>query len=290
MWLVDCGGTLGVLRRLERPDWAADADLAADVEWVHGFLRQLAAGDFAAPRPLPVFGKRSWTETDTGAWEVVSFVPGEVMGSADAPMESVGALLARYHAAACQVPVAVQRPVALALARVPAVLAPAEWPAAAEGEQVRLVRYLAGELAADLDRVGQGRMPQMVIHGDFTNHNVTATGQPPRPGGVIDFALAHLESPLADIGYGLWRSGRPYDTATSLDMPRVQGFVRGYASVRPLSADDAVVTEMFMRGRGLQILAKRALAGRPDLRPLAQVQWLSAHRQLVTDAVATAMA
>lgn len=290
LWLVDCDGTLGVLRRLDRPDWAADADMAADVEWVHGFLRQLAAGDFAAPRPLPVFGKRSWTETGTGAWEVVSFVPGEVVGSADAPMEAVGALLARYHAAACQVPVASQRPVALALARVPAALASAERPAAAEGEQTRLVRYLAGELAADLDRTGQGRMPQMIIHGDFTNHNVTATGQPPRPTGVIDFALAHLESPLADIGYGLWRSGRPYDTATSLDMRRVQRLVRGYASVRPLSADDAVVIEMFMRGRGLQILAKRVLAGRPDLRPLAQVQWLSTHRQLVTEALATAMA
>jgi homoserine kinase type II len=292
LWLVDCGGALGVLRRLDPPDWAANADVAADVEWVHGFLRQLAAADFAAPRPLPVFGQRSWTETGAGVWEVVSFVPGEVVGSAGVPMEAVGGLLARYHSAACQVPVATQRPVALPVARVPAALASAEWPAAAEGEQVRLIRYLAGELAADLDQAGQERMPQLVIHGDFTNHNVTATGQPPRPGGVIDFALAHLESPLADIGYGLWRSGRPYDTAVSVDMQRAQRFVRGYASVRPLSADDAEVIEMFMRGRGLQIIAKRVLAGRPDLRPpaQAQVQWLSTHRQLVTDALAAAMA
>ncbi len=30
---------------------------------------------------------------------------------------------------------------------------------------------------------------------------------------MIDFALAHAETPLADIGYGLWRSGRPRKTA-----------------------------------------------------------------------------
>jgi hypothetical protein len=39
MWLVDWNGTLGVLRRLDPPPgWAADADLAADAGWVHGFL------------------------------------------------------------------------------------------------------------------------------------------------------------------------------------------------------------------------------------------------------------
>ena len=265
MWLVDWDGTLGVLRRLDpAPGWAADADLAADAGWVHGFLSQLAGHGFAAPRPLPVFGQRSWTVTGAGVWEVVSFVPGDVVGWASrVPMEAVGALLARYHAAACQVRMASQRPVALPLAQVPAVLAPAgPRTAGEEDDQIRLVRRLAGELAADLDRIGHGRLPRLVIHGDFTNHNVTAGGQPWRPCGVIDFALAHLESPLADIGYGLWRSGRPYQQATWLDLPRVQRFVRGYASVRPLSGDDAAAIEVFVRARGIQMLAKSALAGR----------------------------
>jgi hypothetical protein len=44
--------------------------------------------------------------------------------------------------------------------------------------------------------------------------------------------------------------------------------------------------EVFVRGRGLQILAKRALAGHPDLSPLRQVQWLSTHQQLIADALA----
>lgn len=292
MWLVDCDGTLGVLRRLDpAPGWAADADLAADAGWVHGFLSRLAGHGFPVPRPLPVFGQRSWTVTGTGIWEVVSFVPGDVVGwASQVPMEAVGALLARYHAAACQVPVVSQRPVALPLAQVHAVLASGgPRTAGQEDEPMRLVRRLAGDLAADLDRIGHARLPRLVIHGDFTNHNVIAGGQPPRPCGVIDFALAHVESPLADLGYGLWRSGRPYDQATWLDLPRVQRFVRGYASVRPLSGDDAAAIEVFVRGRGLQILAKRVLAGRLDLSPLRQVRWLSALQQLIADALAEAL-
>jgi len=232
MWLVDWNGTLGVLRRLDPPPgWAADADLAADAGWVHGFLDQLAGDDFAAPRPLPVFGQRSWTVTGRGVWEVVFFIAGEVVGSGSGePMDAVSALLARYHGAACRVRMADQRPVAVPLAQVPALLASAGPGTAGGSEQLHLVRSLAGELAADLDRCGRGRLPRLVIHGDFTNHNVIAAGQPPRPCGVIDFTLAHLESPLADIGYGLWRSGRPYDQATFLDMPRVRALS---AAMRP---------------------------------------------------------
>lgn len=290
MWLVDWGGTLGVLRRLDpAPGWAEDADLAADAEWVHGFLSRLACHEFPAPRPLPVFGQRSWTVTGAGVWEVVSFVPGDVAGVSRVPMEAVGALLARYHAAAGQVRMSSQRPIAFPLAQVPAVLARARPRTAGNDEQVRLVRHLAGELAADLDRIGHGRLRRLVIHGDFTNHNVLAAGQPSRPCGVIDFALAHVESPLADIGYGLWRSGRPYDEAAWLDMPRVQRFVRGYVSVRPLSGDDVAAIEVFVRGRGLQMLAKRALSGRRDLSPLRQVHWLSTHRQLIAGTLAEAL-
>ncbi len=217
--------------------------------------------------------------TGPEAWEVVSFVPGDVAGSAaGVAIEAVGALLARYHAAACQVLMTSQRPIALPLTHVPAMLAPAGRHAAGEDEQMRLVRDLSGELAADLDRIRQADMAHMVIHGDFTNHNVIAAGQPPRPYGVIDFALAHLEWPLADIGYGLWRSGRPHDQATRLDIPRARRFVHGYTCVQPLSADDAPAIEVFIRGRRLQILAKRVLAGHPNLHPLKQVQWLSTHR------------
>lgn len=288
MWLVDWDGSPGVLRRLDpAPDWAAGASLAADTAWVHAFLGRLYGQDFAAPQPLPAFGGQSWIAASTGTWELLSYLPGTAVGcTPQPPMEAIGALLARYHAAAFQAQPAGQRPIAMPLARVPAVLASA---GICGGTQTRLIRRLADELAADLEHTGYPRPPQLVIHGDFTNHNVIAAGQPPRPCGIIDFALAHLESPLADIGYGLWRSGRPYDQATWLDLPRIQRLVRGYTSVRPLSGHDAAAIEVHLRGRGLQMIAKHVKAGHTDPGRLAQVHWLSVHKQQVTDALADAL-
>ena len=69
-------------------------------------------------------------------------------------------------------------------------------------------------------------------------------------------------------------------------MPRLRRFVRGYASMRPLSGDDAAAIEVFLRGRGLQRLAKRAQAESPDPATLRQVQWLSTYRQLIAEALA----
>jgi Ser/Thr protein kinase RdoA (MazF antagonist) len=292
MWLARWGGTLGVLHRVDpAPGWAAaGTSLAADIAWVHAFLGQLDGQDFGAPQPLPAFSGQSWTVTASGTWELVSYLPGEVIGSASQPpMEAIGALLARYHQAAFQAHPAGQRPIAFPLTQVPAVLASASTHAGAERGQIRMIRQLADELAADLGHIGHPQPPQAVIHGDFTNHNVIAAGQPPRPYGIIDFALAHLESPLADISYGLWRSGRPYDQATWLDLTRVQRFVRGYASVRPLSGDDSAAIELFLRGRGLQLIAKRIRAGHPHRSALKQVNWLSVHKQQVTDVLAATL-
>ena len=88
----------------------------------------------------------------------------------------------------------------------------------------------------DIARIDQERA---VIHGDFTNDNVIASGTQPAATGLIDFALAHVEHPLADIGYALWRSCRPAEHATTLDLDRLRHYAHGYHLVRPLSADHA---------------------------------------------------
>jgi Ser/Thr protein kinase RdoA (MazF antagonist) len=112
---------------------------------------------------------------------------------------------------------------------------------------------------------------------------------PPAPSGVIDFALAHVETPLADIGYGLWRSGRPYELAGHLDLSRIDRFLRGYASVVRVSPDEASVIPLYVRGRGLQMIAKRVRAGRNDTGMLAQLQWLTANAGEVGDALVAAL-
>lgn len=265
--------------------------LIEDVTWLHAFLTRLAGLRFPSPRPVPGFAGRSWTMAEGALWEVVSFLPGWVAGWAAEPaMEEIGALLARYHATARQIEVTSQRPTALPLAEVPPVLLSGRLEAVHLDPGVTaLIRREAERLARDLDETGRLAPERVVIHGDFTNHNVIADGTPPRAAGVIDFAGAHLERPLADIGYGLWRSGRPRQEADSLDLARIARLVRGYATVLPVSADEARRIPVYIRGRGLQMIAKRVRAGRAEAGMLAEVQWLSAHGAAVGDALAAAV-
>jgi Ser/Thr protein kinase RdoA (MazF antagonist) len=62
-----------------------------------------------------------------------------------------------------------------------------------------------------------------------------------------------------------------------LDPVRAREFLRGYASVRPITADQARLIPVYLRGRGPQMIAKRVRAGRPETGMLAQVSWLSGH-------------
>jgi Ser/Thr protein kinase RdoA (MazF antagonist) len=287
-WLVAWHGTRGVLRSL--PVRAESmALLRQDVTWLHGFLTRLAGTGFPAPRPLGCFGGTSWTADDGALWETMSYLSGHAVGWNAAPsMEEIGALLGRYHAAARQVEMTSQRPTALPLAEVPAVLLSHKLEMVSP-ERVVAIRRLASQLTCDLDEAGQLAADHFVIHGDFTNDNVIADGAPPAATGVIDFALAHVETPLADIGYGLWRSGRPNERADHLDLRRIQRFVRGYASMIRISPDEAAVIPLYMRGRGLQMIAKRVRAGRNETGMLAQVQWLTANAHAIGDAVAAVL-
>jgi Ser/Thr protein kinase RdoA (MazF antagonist) len=291
-WLVGWQGTRGVLRQVPLPpDSLSIARLREDVAWLHGFLARLAGLGFSSPHPLPAFAGKSWTTTDGALWEITSFLPGQAVGWADEPpMEEIGALLGRYHATVGHIEMASQRPSALPLAEVPQILLSPQLQAAhVSPERAVILRQLADQLVRDLADSAHLRRARLIIHGDFTNHNVIADGAPPRAAGVIDFALAHAETPLADIGYGLWRSGRPRQEADHLDLLRVRRFVRGYASTVSVSADEARIIPLYLRGRGLQMIAKRIRAGRAETGMLAQVQWLTANSGALTDEVLTAL-
>ena len=277
-----------MLRRLPVPV-VSETVLTQEVAWLHGFLTRLARLGFPSPRPLRCFDGKSWTIADGLLWEVVSFLPGHTVGwSAVPPMEEIGALLGRYHTTVLQVEVTSQRPGALPLADVPAVLLSHSLDVVPLEERA-VIRQFAAQLACDLDGTGHLSRERVVIHGDFTNDNVIADGIPPRATGVIDFANAHAETPLADVGYGLWRSGRPHERADDLDFSRARRFLRGYASVVALSPDQASAIPVYLRGRGLQMIAKRVRAGRTETGMLAQVQWLSANAGPVADALAAAL-
>ena len=291
-WLVDWQGIRGVLRCRTVPEAATTrARLLGDVDWLHAFLGGLAAADFLSPRPLPAFSGWSWTIAGGLLWELVSYLPGREVGWDSQPaMGQVGVLLARYHAAADGVRVAGQRPGVIPIADVPAILLSGQLAEACpDPEQAVVIRRLTARLAADLDSFGHPADSRLVIHGDFTNHNVIADGIPPRPVGVIDFERAHLEVPLADIGYGLWRSGRPSQDARDLDLARLTTFVRGYASTIAVPADTVGALPVFLYGRGLQMIAKRAQAGHTATGIVAQVQWIADNATAISDAVVGAL-
>jgi Ser/Thr protein kinase RdoA (MazF antagonist) len=284
-WLVAWRGTRGVLRTISMPRDSA-ALVTADMQWLHDYLARLAGAGFPSPRPLPCLRGRSWTADGDSIWEVVSYLPGHAVGWADAPsMEEVGALLGRYHAVAAQITMPSQRPSALPLAEVPAILT-SDHLDLVPAERAAAIRRLADQLARDLDAASHQPADRLVIHGDFTNDNVIADGTPPAATGVIDFALAHVEDRVADIGYGLWRSGRPHEHADQLDLERVRRFVRGYATTARLPPDRAGIIPLYLRGRGLQMIAKRVRAGQNETGMLAQVQWLTVNAQAIADAVA----
>jgi Ser/Thr protein kinase RdoA (MazF antagonist) len=290
-WLVEWSHEPGLLRQTSLAANAAAVDRATDdVAWLHGFLARLAPTGFPAPRPLPAFAGRSWTLSAGSLWQLVTFLPGEVVGWSPAPsMTEIGALMGRYHVAVSALGPVAQRPAALPLAHVPAILLSGRLKAVGvDEERTAVISSLAAELAADVAEAGRASSGRLIIHGDFTRHNVVAAGTPPVATGVIDFELAHVESPLADIGYGLWRSGRPRQDSVDLDAGRVQQFVRGYASVRALSSGEARLIPVYLRGRGLQMIAKRVRAGQPDAGMVAQVRWLSARKDAVAEIFATA--
>jgi Ser/Thr protein kinase RdoA (MazF antagonist) len=292
-WLVDWQGTRAILRCAAVPPPGTDADAVfiPGVTWLHAFLVRLADRGFCSPCPLPCLAGRLWAMTRGLLWEIVSYLPGHAVGwAAPPPMEEIGALLARYHTAARSIEVSGQRPGALPLADVPPILLSRQLDAAHLGaDRAAAIRHQAERLAYDLDQADRLSAERVVIHGDFTSDNVVANGTPPRADGVIDFALAHVETLLADIGYGLWRSGRPHEYADHLDLLRIAGFLRGYATIVPVSADEAGIIPLYIRGRGLQMIAKRIRAGRAETGMLAQVQWVTANAAAVGDALAAAI-
>ena len=105
----------------------------------------------------------------------------------------------------------------------------------------------------------------------------------------VSCRVGRSKVPVADIGYGLWRSGRPGQDASRLDLARFSRFIRGYATAASLPPQAARALPVYLYGRGLQMIAKRVQAGLAETWPLAQVQWTVANATAIADAAAAAL-
>jgi Ser/Thr protein kinase RdoA (MazF antagonist) len=289
LWTAEVGDRPAVLHRY--PAWRPPQDVA----WEHAFLRRLAATGFPAPRPLDAFAGESWLAAAGAVWGLVSFLPGRTLEWAPRPdLREVGALLARYHDAAAGVPMEAPRPSRVRLAKLGAAagaVPEARLRAALGGAAgARLFREHVERVQRELDALGHAAAPQLVIHGDPTVSNVVVDGTPPAVTGLIDFASAYHEPPLADVSFGLWRSGRSEQAAEAVDPERVRRLVAGYHSVRSVDARTgpaALCT--YMRARGLQYILHH-LGGEDLSLPLRRVAALGAGQPALEAAIAAALA
>lgn len=277
-------GTTGILRRHQPAVLDPASALAVeDLAWTHGFLSRLAETGLPVPVPLPVLNGHTIATHEDAIWDALSFLPGQPVGWAPTPnLSAIGRLLGEYHLAVGTVGTIPQRPISYPLAELSQNLAdkpgldPPTW-----------LRKRCDELTMRLQSA-PGR--RLVIHGDFTAHNVLAGGDPPAPLGIIDFDLAHVDAPVADLAYGLWRSGRPHQKLDWLAPSRVAAMVQGYHQVCPLSETEAAFVSVYLWGRGVQMAARRVLQGEAMHEPPGLVAWIYANQAMLTDTVMASVA
>ena len=140
------------------------------------------------------------------------------------PMEEVGAFLAAFHeVTAATTGGTAPRPSGMRLGHLARLV---DWDGAAvtmgSPEGVDQLKALLERFVIGLEAVGYRELARYVVHGDPTTFNVLAHGDPLHPSGLIDLELADVEPVVADIGFCLWRSGRPAQAAQQLDLSKVR--------------------------------------------------------------------
>lgn len=266
--------------RLVTDDWQAvlrRLPLSVGVEhvrWLHRFLDRLALTGFPAPRPLPILAGSSLTVVDGAIWETVSYVPGQpLLWDPRVPIESAGALLARFHRASLEISPLSQRPGALPM----------------EDCRPKSEKAIYERFQRELVDVGHHSATRCVVHGDCTVSNLLVDENLPEVVAMIDFALAHLGPPESDISFAQWVNGRTDQPAIALDADRVRAFVAGYHRVRPLTEWAVRAIPLYLVGRGLQMRLRQELADLWDEIQIKRLHWLDQHRRSLEDVVASAI-
>lgn len=212
-------GRAYVLSALDNHDEASARHLA---KITRGFARLgLPTAQVVANRDgddVTLVGGRPFLLKDLIAGEVEDPLPSTLLPAA-------GELLARLHGLAPEsldLPVGTRR------------LSPEHRAAAADFPDRDFAAWLDGRLAEIGRHEADHRRTPTAIHGDLFADNLIV--RPGRQLSVIDWETASLDDPLLDLGMAA--VGLCQDTAGRLSTERLRLLVRGYSSVRPLTAED----------------------------------------------------
>ncbi|SDT25828.1 phosphotransferase enzyme family protein [Actinopolymorpha singaporensis] len=290
--VVEAGGRRYVVRGYQNQ--SADR-VAAE----HRLLTGLAdvGLSFAVPRPLPTRDGATFVPTPSGPVALFGYLPGRPAGRTTRDLALAGEVLAYLD---------------LALAELPAGLAPADWrhplsevhPAVPDlGElAAELARVLPGEqgddpgwLHAAAERVDAMRvrwwetLPVQVVHNDFALGNLLVHDDG-RPSAVLDFEFAGLDLRVADLVGAVSMATaewQPSDRATDV-------LCRAYLSRLPLSTAERAAFPDLLRLRALESLVWRAGRWRQGQARLDEVRdrlagarqldrWLEQHGPTLVD-------
>lgn len=293
-WLLRVSGRALILKRYRR------GQDETDVRWEHDLLEHVAATGFPASRPVQALDGRSWRRLDDRVWGALTYLPGGSFGWTPQPgLDMAGMFLAAYHHAARSVQMERQRPSGTPLLEL-AALAPWDRLAVALEDAGRLRQFaqLLDELGQELQAINFGALDQIAIHGDPTADNMLINGTPPQLVGLIDFGNAAVDGWLADLGAGLWRSGRTAPDGIGLDTERVATFVAGYHRRSALDLTLARAVPLLIKARGLQLIVRWTRRAAPEALPslapllaltLDRAVWISERQPELADAVERAV-
>lgn len=298
------GGTFVLKRR------APGRDDPRKVAFSHAVQRYLAASDFPLPHLQATRDTGDSAPSLHGAvYEMFAFLPGGEYEPSVGAAEDAGRLLARFHTLLAAFRTEWDpshhgyhdnNGVRTSLNGIPASVTKHDSVVGREAELLTTIAVLfdSYDRAAErVDALGYREWPSQIVHADWHPGNMLfLDGQ---VSGVIDYDSLRWLPPVTDVANGALQfsiiggDDNPAEWPDAPDLDRLQAFLRGYQSVRPLAdgpraAIPFLMIEALIAEAVLPVAATGYFGRFEGFRFLQMVRrkadWLAAHPREAADA------
>jgi homoserine kinase type II len=220
-----------------------------DLPFFIGLMEHLAQRGVTCPQPVRARSGETLGRLAGRAAAIVTFLDGLWIRRPQAQhCEQVGEALARMHQAGADF--ALRRPNALSIGGWPPLFAAAQ--SRADEVSPGLAAETAEDLAA-LQAIWPKDLPSGVIHADLFADNVFFLGD--KLSGLIDFYFACVDSFAYDLGICL--NAWCFEPDNAFNVSKGMAMIRGYQSVRPLTASEVEALPILARGSALRFMLTR---------------------------------